>query len=170
MSTAYNRSALVVGIGNRFRSDDAFGCLVSEELRREDPLPYVDYINHSGEPASLISSWRGYQLAILVDTVSSGKEAGVLYNFDLISTPLPDHLTPFSTHAFGIPQAIELARALNRLPSKLLFVGAEGKNYDAGTHLSPALIAAKRLVKQKVTYLLKRYSCQVEDSPKLEFS
>ena len=47
-----------------------------------------------------------------------------------------------STHAFGVAEALELARALNRLPPCLLIYGIEGKNFAMGTGLSPEVRTA----------------------------
>jgi hydrogenase maturation protease len=58
-----------------------------------------------------------------------------------------------STHAFDIAGAIELARALNQLPPRVVVFGIEGANFEAGTELSgevqaalPALVA--RVIQQ----------------------
>ena len=42
-----------------------------------------------------------------------------------------------STHALGVAEAIELGRALGRLPRRLLVFGIEGGSFDAGAGLSP---------------------------------
>ncbi len=47
-----------------------------------------------------------------------------------------------STHALGLGEAIELARALGRLPGRLLVYGVEGADFGTGEGLSPAVTAA----------------------------
>jgi hydrogenase maturation protease len=47
-----------------------------------------------------------------------------------------------STHAFGVGEAIELARALGTLPGQVLVYGIEGSDFDAREGLSPAVDAA----------------------------
>jgi len=133
---------LVIGIGNLFRGDDAFGCLVARELR--DKLPgHYEVIEHDGEPAGLIECWQGVNSVYLVDAVSSGAKAGTIYDFDLAHRSLPEEFNLFSTHAFGVPQAVELARALHKLPMAITFVGVEGESFDAGSKLSSAVETAK---------------------------
>jgi hydrogenase maturation protease len=44
-----------------------------------------------------------------------------------------------STHAFGVPDAIELARVLDRLPARLEVYAIEGASFAAGDRLSPAV-------------------------------
>jgi hydrogenase maturation protease len=44
-----------------------------------------------------------------------------------------------STHALGVAEAIELARALGRLPARLEVYAIEGARFTAGAGLSPAV-------------------------------
>jgi hydrogenase maturation protease len=83
---------------------------------------------------------------VLVDAVSSGAEAGTIFRFNLAQQALPDEFNLYSTHAFGVPQAVELARVLQKLPPRISFIGVEGECFEAGTELSPALCTAKDAV------------------------
>jgi hydrogenase maturation protease len=51
-----------------------------------------------------------------------------------------------STHAFGLPEAIELGRALERLPSQLLVYAIEGRDFSAGQGLTEDVAAAVKAV------------------------
>jgi hydrogenase maturation protease len=134
-------ATLVIGIGNRFRGDDALGCRVADELRESAPAN-ADIIEHDGEPAALIDCWQGRQWVILIDAVSSGAGPGTIHHFDLRAQALPGGFRAFSTHAFGIAEAIELARVLEKLPPRLEFYGVEGKSFAAASQLSEELKAA----------------------------
>lgn len=136
---------LVVGIGNRYRGDDAFGCIVAGDLAGHVPQG-VKCVEHDGEPAGLLECWRGIENVILIDALSSGADAGQIFQFDLARQALPEEFNLYSTHAFGVPQAVELARALGKLPQSIQFIGVEGENFDAGEELSPALSKAKDTV------------------------
>jgi len=46
------------------------------------------------------------------------------------------------THAFGLGAVVELARALQRLPDRLVLVGVEAESFDHGAPLSPAVRSA----------------------------
>ncbi len=48
----------------------------------------------------------------------------------------------YSTHAFSVAEAVELARALDQLPSRLILYGIEGRDFSAGERLSPEVGAA----------------------------
>jgi hydrogenase maturation protease len=56
-----------------------------------------------------------------------------------------------STHAFGLADAIELARVLNRLPRKLAIYGIEAAQFDAGTQPSIQVLAG---VERAVEYIM----------------
>jgi hydrogenase maturation protease len=47
----------------------------------------------------------------------------------------------YSSHAFGVAEGIELARALGRLPCRLIVIGIEGIRFDHGE--SPSAEVAK---------------------------
>jgi len=138
-------STVIIGIGNRYRGDDALGCIVAAELGSMS-LPGVRCIEHDGEPAALIESWQGVEQVVLIDAVSSGAAAGTVRHFDLAKQALPEEFNLYSTHAFGVPQAVELARALDKLPPQIAFVGVEGECFDAGVELSAAVRQAKDIV------------------------
>jgi hydrogenase maturation protease len=59
-------------------------------------------------------------------------------------------LFPCSTHAFGVAEAIELARVLQQLPSRLVVYGVEGAHFDIGCDLSAAVLQAVPEVVQQV--------------------
>ena len=46
------------------------------------------------------------------------------------------------THALGLAAVVELARALGRLPERVVVVGVEAERFDHGVPLSPAVAAA----------------------------
>ncbi len=144
---------LVIGIGNRFRGDDALGCILADEIQTL-AMPGVEVISHSGEPASLIDLWQDREFVILADAVSSRAQAGTIHYIDLQEQGVPDGFRSYSTHAFGIAEAVELARVLKKLPPKIIFYGIEGKSFAAAETLSPqmraALEDARKLIEQDI--------------------
>lgn len=131
-------NTLVIGIGNRDRGDDALGCLVAEAVKLA-VSEGVCVVEHDGEPATLMDLWQGFDWVIVVDVVRIGRPPGSLCHFDLAAQPLPPQFNRTSTHAFGLAEAVELGRALGKLPAHLQFYGAEGKSFEAGAQLSQEL-------------------------------
>jgi hydrogenase maturation protease len=77
-----------------------------------------------------------------VDAVDAGATPGALHRFDASDVRLPERTFRSSTHAFGVGEAIELARALGRLPACVVVYGVEGIEFAAGASLSAPVEAA----------------------------
>lgn len=137
--------ALIIGIGNRYRNDDGVGLVVAR-LVGTQVGDDCEIIAQSGEGASLIEAWQGGQRVWLIDAVA-GDRPGQIHRFDAIAQPLPSHFFRYSTHAFSVAEAIELARTLNRLPAHLIVYGIEAENFQAGTTLTDTVTeSANRVV------------------------
>jgi hydrogenase maturation protease len=128
----------VIGVGNRLRGDDAAGLHVVELLRGTLPRE-VGLVGQETEPTGLIDAWEGADVVWLVDSVSSGAPAGTMHRIDLASERLPAGLFRTSTHHFGLAETIELARALGRLPGRVVVYGIEGERFGLGEALSGAV-------------------------------
>jgi hydrogenase maturation protease len=124
---------LIIGIGNPYRQDDGAGIAAARRLKEMG----FRVEEQNGEGAALIEAWTRADRVILIDAVSSGAPPGTLHRFDATSRRLPK--TPFrrSTHAFGVAEAVELARSLHRLPRRLIVYGIEGKRFGTGDGVSP---------------------------------
>ena len=128
--------AIVIGVGNAHRGDDAVGLEVLRALR-DRVGPDVRLVRSDAEPASLLDAWTDADLAILVDAMRSGAAIGTVRRFQADAEPLPIALFARSTHDLGVADAVELARALRRLPDRVVVYGVEGRAFDAGTALTP---------------------------------
>jgi hydrogenase maturation protease len=144
-----NGEVLVIGIGNEYASDDAAGLLVARELK-ERARGAIAVLEHSGEGASLIEAWKTATLVIVIDAVRSDAAPGQTYRFDTALAPLPAEPFRGSTHAFGLLEAIELARSLNQLPRALVVHGIVGRNFAAGLGVSPEVRQAVIAVAESV--------------------
>jgi len=139
---------LVIGVGNEYRSDDGVGLVVARELCAKK-LPGVQIAESSGDGAALLEAWETAGTVILIDAAYSGADPGTMCRFDVNSEPVPISLSFHSTHAFGVAEALELARALQQLPPSLIVYTIVGKHFSAGTGLSPEVSeAAKKVVAQ----------------------
>lgn len=132
---------VVVAIGNAYRRDDGAGLAVADRLRDHMPSG-VELVSCEQEPSRLIDVCEGATTALVVDAVESGAAPGTLHRFDASHRPVPERLFRSSTHAFGVGEAIELARALGRLPDRVIVYGIEGAAFGAGEGLSEPVAAA----------------------------
>lgn len=91
------------------------------------------------EPTRLIDAFGDADVAFVVDAVSTGAPAGTVHRFDAGEAPVPSRELRSSTHALGIGEALELARALGRLPRHTVVFGVEGRDFVAREGMSPAV-------------------------------
>ncbi len=144
------KTPLVIGLGNDFRRDDGAGRIAARRVR-ELAGEAVRVIEESGEGAALMDAWRGAELVVLIDAVHSGAEPGDIHRLDARAQPIPSNFFHYSTHAFSVAEAVELARALGQLPPQLVVYGIEGKDFTSGEGLSPDVAAAVEQVAQTIT-------------------
>ena len=65
------------------------------------------------EPTRLLDAWEGADVALVIDAAASGAvAAGTVHRFDASGEGVPARVFRSSTHAFGVGDAVELARAL----------------------------------------------------------
>jgi len=142
-------ATVIIGLGNEYRGDDAVGLVVARRCRERAP-DFVTVQEASGEGVALMDAWQGMQTVVLVDAVFSDGEPGTVYRFEAQTQTIPARFFHYSTHAFSVAEAIELARALNQLPPTLILYGIEGKDFSAGVHLSPEVEQAAQEVLARV--------------------
>lgn len=134
-------TVLVLGVGHPFRGDDGLGPVVAERVAAL-ARPDVTALAHHGEGTSLMECWQGFDAVVVVDATRSDAPPGTVRCWDAGMEKLPAALFPKSSHVFGLAEAVEMARLLGRLPPRLTVIGVEGKDFAAGTGLSPEVSAA----------------------------
>lgn len=140
---------VVIGVGNVYRGDDAVGLAISERLRERLPES-VTVLDCEQEPTRLLDAWQDADVALVVDAAASGAAPGTVHRFDASSDGVPAQVFRSSTHAFGVGDAVELARALGRLPAKVVVYGVEGADFTVGSGLSEPVAAAVRHVADEI--------------------
>lgn len=130
---------LVIAIGNRNRGDDGVGLIIGKTLK-ELRDPSIEVVESDGELTALLE-WLGSQSrVIIVDAWNAPSQKLAYMRWDVSKDALPARLSGASSHVVGIAQAIELARALERLPRKLVVFGVLGRNFEMGEGLSPDVV------------------------------
>ena len=127
-------SALVVGIGNRSRGDDAVGPEVAEHVAALG-VPGVEVVVHD-EPLALVEHLGLHDEVVVVDAVGPHGEPGRVHVVHVGSAPLRGDSPVLGSHGLGVAEAVELARTLDRLPRRLTIVGVEGASFDLGAPMS----------------------------------
>ncbi|MBY8876255.1 hydrogenase maturation protease [Actinacidiphila acidipaludis] len=141
----------VIGVGSRFRRDDAAGWAVVARLGRPADrhlLPPGTQLHVcDGDPARLVAFWEGADLAVVADAARAvPARPGTVHRLrfgDGRPAGLP---ATTSSHGFGLADALGLAASLGRLPRRLVVYAIEAGDMSYGTGLSLPVAAAVRVV------------------------
>jgi hydrogenase maturation protease len=129
------RPAIVIGIGNPDRGDDAVGIQVARQVavERHNVLTL-----EFDDPSEALDAWEPEDTVIVTDAISSGGAPGDIHVVDVVEQRLPAG----GTHALGLAAAVELARSLDLLPRRLVVVGVEAGRFSQGAPMSDAVLDA----------------------------
>ncbi|QLL05676.1 hydrogenase maturation protease [Mycobacterium vicinigordonae] len=130
---------IVVGLGNRFRRDDAVGILAAEAIEKM-ALPDVRVFTDIADPMSLLQVWAGARLAVLVDGA-------------VVAEPVPGRVRccaltdlasdgGLSSHTVDLARTHALGVTLDRVPDSVVVVMVEVADTGHGTELTPKVACA----------------------------
>ena len=132
---------LVVGLGNPDSGDDAIGALVAQSLTGR--LPDGATIRmRAGDMLALIDEWSGYDAIICIDAAAPAGEPGRIHRLDLAVDVLERDFAFASSHAYGLAEAVALARQLGLAPRDLIVYAVEGLSFEVGAPLSAPVAAS----------------------------
>jgi len=128
---------VVIGVGNRWRGDDAVGLEVIDALRgRVDDS--VSLVHSDGEPTRLLEAFSLAPRVIMVDAVITGAPAGTVHRFS--NGELPHQMgIGQSSHLVQLVETIELGKLLDRLPNGLVLIGIEATDFANGEGMTRAV-------------------------------
>jgi len=132
------RRAVVIGVGNEFRRDDAAGPAVVAVLAGQVPAGVTLAVS-DGEPTRMIEAWAGAPLAIVVDAIRGEPAVPGRLHRMVLDHPAMGPGGPVSSHGLGLGDAIGLGRALDRMPGRLIVHAVEAGDLSQGAGLTPAV-------------------------------
>src|SRR5690606_9476655 len=110
---------VVIGVGNPYRRDDGAGPAVIDGLRRRH-LSTVELAECDGEPTRLLDLWTGAELAVVVDAVRAEPARPGSVHRRSVWHPSFGRAGCATSHAVELGDAVALAAALDRLPTRML--------------------------------------------------
>jgi hydrogenase maturation protease len=131
----------IIGIGHMDRGDDAVGRLAAAQLKSHVPAG-VEVIETDGEAGKLLDLFQGVDTIIVIDACASGAKPGTVQRIDAVATAMPRWLGSASSHAIGLAESVELARALGQLPERLVVYAVEAQTFTLGAPLSAPVAKA----------------------------
>ena len=138
MSSAPERG-IIIGVGHAERQDDGVGPYVAWGLRRRGLAAVV----HEGDGIGLLDLWEARRACTVIDAISDPLSPGRVRVFtDLDDPGFSRAAFVHSTHRLGVPEAVALARTLDRLPGRLVVIGVTGSAFGFGRQMSPPVMSA----------------------------
>jgi hydrogenase maturation protease len=143
-------SVAVVGVGSPDRGDDGAGPAVARRVERAVGGTAGVTIVAGTDPLHLLDAVAGVAEVHVVDACRSGAPPGTVHRLDATAGAgaclSVAGAGRRSSHGVGIADALELARALGRLPPTVVVHAIEAESCDLGAGLSPAVEAAVEAV------------------------
>ena len=131
----------IIGLGNGMRGDDAVGLMAARRICQAIGN-HAQVIEAEMAGVDLIELMKGVGVVILIDAAQSGQTPGIIHRLDASLDPIGCKIVPRSSHAIGVSDAIEVARAMGVLPSTVIVYGVEVANTEIGQPLSPPVATA----------------------------
>ncbi len=156
---------LVIGVGNRDRGDDGAGPAVCDQLTQRRPasgdapgavvdVPVdvpVDVTVIEGSVLDIPMRWAASDRVVVVDASEPNGQPGRVVEVDGLASRLSWPGT-ISTHSIDVGAAIELGRALGRMPAELTIIGIEGHDFGFGAPMTREV----RLATERVAAMISR--------------
>lgn len=129
---------VIIGIGNTMRGDDGFGPAVIHYLKHKHP-DLADYHQATDDLTRLLEVWdRRY--AIIIDAFQSDSGAdGTIITTENLQSWEGNQIANCSSHGLLLSTVWELGMSLQKLPSKVFFIGVKGSNWVVGEPISTFL-------------------------------
>jgi hydrogenase maturation protease len=127
---------VIVGVGNRDRGDDAVGPIICDRVAERRGGPRTVVLESS--VLELSTYWEATDSVVIVDAAGPGASPGRIVEYDGLTDrfSVPPSL---STHSIDVSGGVEMARALDQLPSSLIIVAVEAESFEYGAPLSPSV-------------------------------
>jgi hydrogenase maturation protease len=124
----------VIGVGQRYRGDDAVGLLVAEHVRKI-ALPCVEVTIESSDAAALLAAFEGVDACVAIDGAQQGGAPGAVLRLEPGQVAATrGGLT--SSHGNALADAVALGAALGSLPSHFRIVAVVGTDFRVGDAMS----------------------------------
>jgi hydrogenase maturation protease len=148
---------LIAGVGNVFFKDDGFGVEVCRRLATEslgEGVVVKDFGIRGVHLAYELESVT--DLLIVIDAIRRGDAPGTIAVIEpsFGAPSLDDEVA--GAHGMHLPAVVAAARALGRIPPRVVLVGCEPADIEEGMGLSPEVLGAVDVAIDEVRALVSR--------------
>ncbi len=131
----------VIGLGNRFTTDDGIGFLIADAIAAHD-LRGVRVYKYIGEGISLTDLWQNASLAIVIDAVCADGLPGTVCRFEASPETINSGFFNYSIHALHVGEAIEFSKTMNCTLPAIIIYGIHGADFGIGRQVTPEITTA----------------------------
>lgn len=123
---------LVLGIGSPFGTDNVGWIVIDklEKIKKANSEKYgnLSLLSISRSDTGILDLLSSYQYCIIIDAVILNSDSSSAEDFRVREVDLEEIDTcpdRFSSHGFGLGTTLQLGKAMNILPEKLVIIGLE---------------------------------------------
>ncbi len=152
-----------MGLGNRWRGDDAIGPWLLDQLKEvtnKAILKHCGLVEGVNDALGIVSEWEDADCVIAIDACNTGRPPGTILRFDPEARLLPKSLARCSSHGNGLAEAVALSKALGRMPARLTIYAIEAQQFEPGAPLTDAVADAGRSLVNTLIKTITHYQTQ----------
>lgn len=146
-------SVKIIGVGNENRCDDSIGLLIARKLKKD--FPDVIVVESNGDGSKLLTEFRDVSKLIIIDAAFlEEKNSGEIISFNPHQNNLIKIFKSYSTHSFGLSEALSLSMVFQTLPENTHIIAIFASNFEFGNSLSFDFDLTYEKVKDEVKKIL----------------
>ncbi|MFT4890579.1 MAG: hydrogenase maturation protease [Halobacteriales archaeon] len=134
-------NALVLGVGNDIKRDDAVGLRVTETLERRREDDALDFRTMTSGRIMLVEELRGYDRAFLIDAIKTESgDAGDWYRLEPGDVEPDEDSSGMATHDVGLGTLTRLGEAMGEsMPEVTIFAIEAPEPFAFGDEMTEAM-------------------------------
>ena len=133
---------VVIGVGNLLLGDEGVGIHAVRELKKRALPPGVEVLDAGLAGIDLLGLFEGAEKVLIIDAADMNRNPGTVVRFTPDDIQLAEESPKFSAHDVGLPEVLQLAKALGKFPPQVLIIGVQPKEISWRTDLTPEIQAA----------------------------
>lgn len=132
----------IFAVGNSFFGDDGVGSVVLDRIGEENLFPGAEIFDAHTDALTLLDHFGRDELNVVIDAAQMGLRPGEVAAFRPEEVRLRIRSDHLSMHGFGLAEAFELARQLDRMPERVWIIGVEPERVEIDCGLSDVVARA----------------------------
>lgn len=152
-----NKKILVLGLGNIFCGDDGIGSIIAENLGKDIDEQKIDIIDGGTIGLGLMYLFEDYTDLIIIDAVDMKASPGEVLVFSLDDLSMFDNEQKISFHQSGLYELLRFAKALGKLPPRIMIFGIQIGETSFENGLSEQLQSELVKIEEKIKEEIYRY-------------